>query len=77
MTDSSEFNRRRDDDIQRTLGKIEATLVNMDKKLDDTTTYVREVSGRVRVLELWRSGIVAVGTFAAAVAGYFEFTGGR
>jgi uncharacterized lipoprotein NlpE involved in copper resistance len=77
MMQENEFNRRRDDEIQRTLGKIEATLENMDKKLDDTTTYVREVSGRVKVLELWRSGIAAVITFIVAVAGYFEFTGGK
>jgi hypothetical protein len=70
MTGNSGFNRRRDDELQRTLGKIEATLINVDAKLDSTTEYVQSISERTRALEQWRNGIAATVTALGAAMAY-------
>lgn len=55
------------------LARIEEKLCSMDEKLDDAVAYTRDVSGRVKVLELWRSGAAAVVAFVILIAGYVKW----
>jgi hypothetical protein len=69
----TEMNRRRDDQLQHMLGRMEAKL---DRVVKDSEDFRENISPRVRSLETWRSGIAATVTALLAAVAYL-FRGGH
>jgi hypothetical protein len=59
-----------DSEIYRTLGRIETSLKNVEEKVDDTKLYARDISARVRSLEVSRGWFIGTGVGAGALGSW-------
>ena len=56
---------------QRTLGRIEATVLATQADVAEMKEDVRDLRGDVNANTKWRWGITAVGSFIVTLGGYF------
>jgi hypothetical protein len=70
MTEIQEFNRRRDDDVQRTLGRIESKLDAMVVSHRNMEETARVLDTRVTSLEVSRGWLIGAGAAAGGLIGW-------